>query len=273
MIAKNYVSFLELYTMDFEITDISAMRQKWHRGTVFNMDHPRKSNGILFLNGCVGEYTSDRSDTVYAPCKSLVCLPSQSEYKVLNVECGSAYPDAYLVEFNIIKDGQLLTFADSPFIIEGVNSYIAADYAKDVVDAYESSVRSTVELKATVYRLLAFLGKQSLRSYNKKYLSIEVGIELLESDPFSDRSIEEIANICGVSSGCFRRLFKEYSGKSPIEYRTDVKLDKAKNLLLNSNITVENLADDLGFESGAYFCRVFKKKIGMTPKEYRKNNI
>ena len=270
---KNLISFSDLYTMDFDITDIFAMRQKWYRGLTFTMDRPRKSTGIIYLNGCVGEYTSAYSEAVCAPCKSLVCLPAQSEYKVLNADCGLGYPDAFLVEFNIVKDGEILTFADAPYVVEGVNACMAAELVKDVVAAYEASIRSSVELKATVYRLLAFLGKQMRRSFNKKFLSIEAGIELLESDPTANRSIEEITEICGVSSACFRRLFREYSGKSPSQYRIEIRLEKAKNMLLNSDITIENIADSLGFESSAYFCRQFKKKEGMTPKEYKKKNI
>lgn len=270
---NEYVSFSDLYTADFEVTDIFAMRQKWFRGVTFHMDHPRKSSAVIYLNGCVGEYASDSSDTFVAPCKSLVCLPAYSEYRVLNVDCGLAHPDAYLVEFNIVKDHSILTFAPTPFVIEGLNAPLASELMREVVETYEASIRSPMALKAAIYRLITFLGRESRRSYEKKYLPIAKGIELLESDTLCERSVAEIAGICGVSSGCFRRLFREYSGKSPAEYRNDVRLDRAKNMLLGNNMTVDTIADALGFESGAYFCRFFKKKIGMTPKEYRKKHI
>lgn len=266
------VTFAELYTMDFEIKDIVAIRQKWRDGVIFHMDHPRKSSAIIYLNGCSGEYTSD-GKTIYAPCKSLVCLPAFSTYEVLNVDSGMAHPDAYLVEFNIVKDGKILTFGQSPFIISDVNAYIAAELACSAVKAYESTLRSPLALKNAVYNLLAFVSKEQNERLNNKFDSISIGIELLEADMLEESSIDEISKMCGVSSSCFRRLFHEYSGKTPIEYRNGIKLDKAKSMLLGSNEAIANIADALGYESSSYFCRFFKKKVGMTPSEYREKNI
>ena len=266
---NKYISFSDLYTMEFDVTDIFAMRQKWYQGVVFRMDHPRKSTGILYLNGCVGEYTSTDGNTFTAPCKSLVCLPSQSEYSVLNARCQLDHTDAYLAEFNIVKDGQILTFSDTPVLISGVNSFLVADLIREVVEAYESTKQSPLLLKSTVYRLLAFLGKESMKAYNKKFRMIEAGIEILEADVLGRKSIEEIADCCHVSANCFRRLFREYSGKSPTEYRMDLRLDMAKNMLLGSDISIVNIADSLGFESTSYFSRLFKKKTGVSPSQFR----
>lgn len=268
---SEYVSFSKLYGMDFELTDLFAMRQMWSKGAVFNMDHPRKSTGILYLNGCVGEYRTDKGK-IDAPCKSLVCVPSRSEYSVLNADNGHATPDAYLVEFNVVKDGEILTFGSSPFLIEGVNAYIASELVMEAVKAYEAPLRSPLAMKAAVYSLLSYLGREQSIARDKRFNSIKTGIELIESDVLGERSIDEIAEICGVSGGCFRRLFREYSGRTPVEYRNVMRLERAKNMLLSSNASVESIAYALGYESSAYFCRAFKKNVGITPTEYRENN-
>lgn len=270
---EEYVSFSELYTMDFEIADICAMRQKWRSGITFNMDHPRKSSAVIYLNGCVGKYDTVDGKTVDAPCKSLVCLPAFSEYKVLNVDCGLAYPDAYLVEFNVVKDGKILTLGPSPFRIDGVNSFISADICLEAIKSYEATVRSPLALKAAVYKLLAFLGRETSLSRGKRFDSIKTGIEILEADAANEWSVDEISAACGVSGGCFRRLFREYSGMTSVEYRTRIKLDKAKSMLLGSDVSIERIAEDIGYKSSAYFCRVFKKEVGMTPSEYRRVNL
>ncbi|MBQ8742664.1 MAG: helix-turn-helix transcriptional regulator [Clostridia bacterium] len=269
---REYISFSELCALDFDITDIFAMRQKWQKGALFHMDHPRKSSAVIYLNGCEGVYYTSLGQTVNAQRKSLLCLPARSEYKCLNGECGSEFPDVYLVEFNVVKDGKILTFGRSPFIIDSVNSYVIADICVEIIKNYEASVRSYPALKASVYKLLAYIGREETLSRGKRFDSIATGIELLEADVMNESSIDEIAKMCGVSSGCFRRLFKEYSGITPGEYRMRVKLDKAKQMLLGSNAGIERIAEDVGFESSAYFCRIFKKKSGMTPSEYRKFN-
>lgn len=62
------------------------------------------------------------------------------------------------------------------------------------------------------------------------------------------------------------------TGKSPIRYVIDKKTAMAKKMLENSNTSVERIAELLEFESSSYFCKLFKKKTGMTPTEYRNNN-
>ena len=76
--------------------------------------------------------------------------------------------------------------------------------------------------------------------------------------------------MCGLSSGGFRRLFKQQMGKTPKEYILDIKLATAKRLLEESNRTVAEISEIIHFETTAYFCRFFKSKTGLTPSEYRK---
>ena len=94
----------------------SVRSRKWIKGVLFRMDHPRHSSAVIYLNGCHGKYTNKRGELIDAPCKSLVYLPYGSEYTVLNFDCGSQQPDAYLVEFNVICDGEKAAFSDSPFV-------------------------------------------------------------------------------------------------------------------------------------------------------------
>ena len=76
-----------------------------------------------------------------------------------------------------------------------------------------------------------------------------------------------LSDIChnhGISETYFRRLFKQYYGKTPIEYITGLRLDYAKNLLYSAH-TVEEAATMSGFSDAKYFSRVMKKHYGCTP--------
>ena len=78
-----YVSFEELYSMNVEITDIHAERQKWVKGVLFSKGAPRSYNAIILLNGCNGVYTDLRENgtSFFAPQNSVVCLPEGSDYR------------------------------------------------------------------------------------------------------------------------------------------------------------------------------------------------
>lgn len=137
------ITFSELYTLDFEITDLFAMRQKWRAGTEFCMEHPRRANGLILLCGATGKYTGN-SGSFFAPTGSVVCLPEESEYSVLNLSDGKEpdYPDAYLIEFRAFSQKIPLTFDDSPFLIKNANFVLLRELAEKTVLACEAPVKS-----------------------------------------------------------------------------------------------------------------------------------
>lgn len=82
-------------------------------------------------------------------------------------------------------------------------------------------------------------------------------------------SPEEIAASLNMSYTWFRRMFKNYTGLAPAQYITQLKIQKAKELLSVTNKTVKEIAFELGFESIDYFSTQFKKQTGQTPTQFR----
>lgn len=64
-------------------------------------------------------------------------------------------------------------------------------------------------------------------------------------------------------------IFKNLTGKTIIEYSTDIKLKHAKHLLINSYLSITEIAMELNYDSVSHFIRLFKKKYGMTPKQFK----
>lgn len=81
-------------------------------------------------------------------------------------------------------------------------------------------------------------------------------------------SLNEIAAIYSISPSYLSALFKKYCSVGFSEYITQMKINKAKELLLKENYKVYEVSDMLGFESAFYFSKVFKKVTGYSPKEY-----
>lgn len=84
-------------------------------------------------------------------------------------------------------------------------------------------------------------------------------------------NIEEVAKELCVSYAWFRKAFKTYTGIAPHQYLLQLKIEKAKMLLLNRSRSIKEIAFSLNFESAFYFSKLFKEKAGVSPKEYRKN--
>ena len=83
--------------------------------------------------------------------------------------------------------------------------------------------------------------------------------------------MSEIAKECAVSESGLRRIFKEQTGMTPVEYRLAARINQAAYLLEATGMSVSEIADKLGFFDTAYFCKIFKRQMGMTPREYSKN--
>ena len=68
-------------------------------------------------------------------------------------------------------------------------------------------------------------------------------------------------------------VFKQQFGISPMEYRNEIRLTRAKELLRDTNVPITEIAQEIGFDSLPSFYAFFRKHVGETPKEYRKGNI
>ena len=82
-------------------------------------------------------------------------------------------------------------------------------------------------------------------------------------------TIQQIAADQGVSYSSFRKLFKEFTGISPALYQQDLKLQRAKELLTTTNLSIKEIAYQLNFESPDYFSSKFRSKTGKKPSEFR----
>ncbi|MBZ9691865.1 response regulator [Clostridium botulinum] len=102
-----------------------------------------------------------------------------------------------------------------------------------------------------------------------KEVPIKAAIEYIQNNFDEKVSLEQMASICNLSPCYFSKVFKKAVGVNFVSYVNDTKINKAKELLENTDIPVLNVALDLGFDDCGYFIRVFKKSQGVTPKKYR----
>ncbi len=81
--------------------------------------------------------------------------------------------------------------------------------------------------------------------------------------------LEELAENYCIGYSYFRKMFKKYTGISPHQYHLDLKIIRAKEMILTTNKSIKEISYELGFQSIHYFSRLFKKKVGQNPTEIR----
>lgn len=103
------------------------------------------------------------------------------------------------------------------------------------------------------------------------YSRLQNAIRSMEHDPGAKYNVEEYADMCGMSRYHFMHIFKDITGKSPIQYRNDLRLAQAASLLKHTDMSVKSIADSMGFEDPLYFSRCFNKSFGLSPQQYRQD--
>ena len=84
-----------------------------------------------------------------------------------------------------------------------------------------------------------------------------------------DLRLSQVAKAVNTSSFYFCKMFKKVTGINFTDYLARVRIEKSKNLLLNPNLRISEIAYEVGFQSLTHFNRVFKRLLGQSPTEYR----
>ncbi|MDF2671561.1 MAG: AraC family transcriptional regulator [Paenibacillus sp.] len=123
-------------------------------------------------------------------------------------------------------------------------------------------------LRALMMELITSLTRhivnQSLIRTNK----IEAALEVMLAFPEQERTVEQLAALCGYHPTYFTRLFKEETGRTPKHYMISEKIKRAKQLLLSGE-SLEGIAHKLNYNNLHYFSHQFKKETGLNPSEFR----
>jgi AraC-like DNA-binding protein len=142
---------------------------------------------------------------------------------------------------------------------------------KQLVELHSTlSVRDAAMLHALTLQLLAKL--QSLvevKHRSKSYLLSEQVINYLQEHmqlPFSAVHMEEKLH---YHSDYLSRCLKQYTGMSPLQFLHRLQMERARSLLRQSDLTVQEIAEQIGQPNGNYFIRLFRKHYGLPPGKYR----
>ncbi len=105
--------------------------------------------------------------------------------------------------------------------------------------------------------------------YSSKAVTIN---EVVELHLFSNLKLDQLAKLSNLSLSSFKREFKKEYNNSPTNYINTRRLEKAKEFLTLTTLTIREIAFEVGFQDSLYFTRLFKNKVGIPPSKYRSRN-
>ena len=140
-------------------------------------------------------------------------------------------------------------------------------FKEDVIFDFDSMDSFRQWFFATITDLAEKFSESQLNKYNS---TINKVVRLIETNYAMDITIGAIADIVYLNSNYLSQLFKQQTGKNFIDYLTEHRVNKAKDLLKGTNLKTYAIATMVGYNDARYFAQVFKKNVGMTPGEFRK---
>lgn len=169
---------------------------------------------------------------------------------------------------------------DAPFPFHGrlsaqPFSYLLDDLQELAADSAESSGIAALRKHIKFQEMLCFLfaqnGQDSQRSDSQ--LAVERTITFLQQRFQEKVAVEELAEQAQIGLWQYRKLLKKITGQNPHDYITELRMNRAKGLLLVSKDRIADIALRVGYQDECYFNRRFKQTVGVTPRQYAKGRL
>ena len=136
-----------------------------------------------------------------------------------------------------------------------------------------------LSVKLNIFKIFLYIVREYEKNGNLVSSSINENIaqhlcnvlDYMETNYADQISMKQAAEMCYMSYNYFSRVFRKFIGKSFNEYLIDIRLWHAKKLLISSNISITEIAQNTGFGTTSYFIEAFKKHTGATPMRFKKS--
>jgi AraC-like DNA-binding protein len=163
-----------------------------------------------------------------------------------------------------------LIMAQSGSLIRDESNILIGNLLYNMVKFHENGGVETLMLSsARIYRILEYLLASNLPQAMEDD-TIQNAISYIRSNSHRKITVDELANISNFSASYFAHRFKQYTGFSPMDFVINTRLEKAKSLLIRTSKSVAEITDEVGYSSSTCLINIFEKRIGSSPKQYRK---
>ncbi len=226
------------------------------------------------------------SEMVEQQCQERFEYPSDLEKKLLNHLFNGRYEEsveaynAFISEIRwfaveevrlsclllayAVKAGAQKSLAEASGTMVEFEDFYSKIQAAEIID----------EVNEIYYRLIREITDKLKLNSKERHEALISQIEAYVEAHFGDinLSMNQISDHVNMSSAYLGRLFKQVTGITFIEYLTKFRLKKACHLLLNTDMTVNDISDQVGFTNSSYFYIIFKKNLECTPNQYRRQH-
>lgn len=232
---------------------------------------PKGREDWLFFYVAKDEETFYFDRAVVAPAGSFVLFaPGEKQHHAYH---GTGTGEFYYVHFRCERLPDGLDLKTSQVYSLPPQSATAEIFEAIIEDTLEKPPHYEPLCLARLLTLLASVQKEAAHTEARAAIGhrrIARAIQHIGRYCEKNLSLEDYAAMCCMSKYHFLRTFKQVTGVTPLEYRTRIRIENAKEMLEGGELSVMEIGEKLGFSSPAYFSDSFKKATGISPKNYAK---
>lgn len=236
----------------------------------------RGNCGLVFSLGGMYRYTC-HGKTFLLENDHILYLPSHSCYShtfCQNTDGNTPRDNPWQCDMIVLNfhlrdpEGVQRILSSEPMLLQIDGKRYRSEFL-NLTEQFLSPSRQPAELIGNTYNLLAALTRDQLyeRKNRRQFQALSPALELLQHTPPGSLRVEALTQATYLSPTHFRNLFREYTGMTPHEYLVQHTLKAALPLLRDTDMTVAEIADHLGFDSPSYFGKYIKKHTGSSPRE------
>ena len=219
--------------------------------TVCGETHQISKDQLFFLNCMDHHFYGTAGDEIWEFCYIQFSGPCVQEYYDLFHENGVKPLDAVHKEYMMQKFEDILK-------IPGTNTRVPNIKLSNLI----SDIVTSLILEK------GYIPDQ--QQYDRYKKDIAYAISYIESHFDRNIKIEEIASLLHISKYYFIKIFKNYIGITPYEYLINFRINTSKELLKSTQLSMDEIANRIGYPDASSFIRSFRKTVGLTPLKYRR---
>lgn len=215
-----------------------------------------KLKGQTIYSDAAHTYTADKEHAIYIPAGTeyTMSVESAGECFIAELDVDPATESAGIQQLFTAQDKEIIATAKS-----------ALQFWKLKGPAYHSKCLSELY---TLVTLISTIDASAL-SLAGKYGLIHRSVKYIEANyRRADLYTPDLARMSGIGETYYRNIFLAVFNVAPTKYIQNYRVEKAKELLVNSDAAIDDIAIAVGFANASYFCKVFKSTTGLTPKEF-----
>lgn len=226
---------------------------------------------LLYIARGKGYFTLDSKEHVVAEGNMVLYLPGMEQtYRYSNTDL----PIIYWIHFSGfgVLDFLIDNNFDHGFIFFlGLHTELTLIFDKMISELNLARTHFFKICNLYVKELITLSARYLLESSGTRYKKddmLEEAIKYFNENSNLEISIKDYADQHNMSCCWFIRHFKSYTGTTPAHYITNIRISKAKSLLNNGALSINQIASIVGYDNALYFSRIFKKYVGVSPKHF-----